>query len=397
MGVKSLLQQIPGPQFLTVKRLQNMRLAIDGHCILHRCCMFAAKSILIHNDISSTVKYVISYLETLLEFASKRSILIFDGGCLPSKDATMQTRQDNKIFHLAEAKKLLNLGKSPGDHLIKAFSINSSQLSRIQVALQQVFPDLVIFQSPCEADAQLAFLINSNLADAVVTIDSDLLLYGPKYAIFKFDQKTGDIDFFENENIYTQKLQGKDFIYLQKLAVLAGCDYVPNLKGAGWVKIWKVIKETNGNLLQCLTLLGDTKGVTLPDNYISLNHVAFDVLKALLTFRYHVIYDPISQVFRSMYEVSQEDQKLLQIMGNKFFGTENDDQDYCFKFVTGGLQEDLDVKEVQKVLKQFAQDSLNIVHKLPKLPSIFDLLQIQNIHDGVISGEGFSFDLTVYQ
>ena len=47
--------------------------------------------------------------------------------------------------------------------------------------------------APYEADAQMAYLALSNLADVVITEDSDLLAYGCPEVLFKLD-KTGECD-----------------------------------------------------------------------------------------------------------------------------------------------------------------------------------------------------------
>ena len=47
--------------------------------------------------------------------------------------------------------------------------------------------------APYEADAQMAYLAKANLADVVITEDSDLLAYGCPEVLFKLD-KTGECD-----------------------------------------------------------------------------------------------------------------------------------------------------------------------------------------------------------
>jgi exonuclease 1 len=47
--------------------------------------------------------------------------------------------------------------------------------------------------APYEADAQMAYLTKANLADVVITEDSDLLAYGCPEVLFKLS-KTGEVD-----------------------------------------------------------------------------------------------------------------------------------------------------------------------------------------------------------
>ena len=47
---------------------------------------------------------------------------------------------------------------------------------------------MTTWQAPYEADAQLAYMLAHGYADAVVTEDSDLLVFGAKEIIFKLDK-----------------------------------------------------------------------------------------------------------------------------------------------------------------------------------------------------------------
>ena len=52
--------------------------------------------------------------------------------------------------------------------------------------------------APFEADAQLAFINRTNLADVVVTLDSDIYLYGVEAVLFNFNFASGEGKFVEN-------------------------------------------------------------------------------------------------------------------------------------------------------------------------------------------------------
>ena len=51
-------------------------------------------------------------------------------------------------------------------------------------------PKLYIFFAPYEADPQLIMLQKLGLADVIVTIDSDLLTYGPKHVLLQYESYT---------------------------------------------------------------------------------------------------------------------------------------------------------------------------------------------------------------
>lgn len=95
--------------------------------------------------------------------------------------------------------------------------------------------------APYEADAQLAYLSLNNFIDAVITEDSDLLVFGCTDVLFKMDNWGSGLrvrlqDVFDKVRIK----QGKKHIRLnnwsqekfQSMCILSGCDYLPK-KGEG--------------------------------------------------------------------------------------------------------------------------------------------------------------------
>ena len=139
--------------------------------------------------------------------------------------------------------------------------------------------------APFEADAQLVALVQENQADAVMTEDSDVVLYSVAAnisfpIIYKFDKYTGECNVLNmNWLINDKNITGDNHTRNTALAillgssndqfasalrlisareqrepgsgrrlfiqacVLSGCDYVPNLKGVGPAKAFKLIKE----------------------------------------------------------------------------------------------------------------------------------------------------------
>lgn len=87
------------------------------------------------------------------------------------------------------------------------------------------------YVAPYEADAQLAYLYKTNRAQVIITIDSDLLVFGAGKCFFKMDYQ-GYGDEIDIQNLkYNQELNFKDFKgqMFMNMAILSGCDYLDNI------------------------------------------------------------------------------------------------------------------------------------------------------------------------
>ena len=96
--------------------------------------------------------------------------------------------------------------------------------------------------APYEADAQLAFLSKTNVVQAIITEDSDLLCFGCKNVIFKMDL-TGRAQEVSTDNLGRVKnLVGFTPDLFRHMCILSGCDYLPSVRGVGLVKACKALK-----------------------------------------------------------------------------------------------------------------------------------------------------------
>ena len=103
--------------------------------------------------------------------------------------------------------------------------------------------------SPYETDSQLSKLWMDAKIDYVITEDSDFIVYGCKKIIYKISEE-GDCDYLDlsrpSDNMDSAYL--KSFLSLSKqsqilVCVMAGCDYVPSIKGVGLKKAMKYVEK----------------------------------------------------------------------------------------------------------------------------------------------------------
>ena len=140
--------------------------------------------------------------------------------------------------------------------------------------------------APYEADAQLAFLSRNGWVDAVVSEDSDLLVFGCTTVLYKLD-KNGQcrmISYADLGSIERPSLVNFDPDMFRVMCILSGCDYVDSLPGVGLRKAHELVRRhrTLDAILEALR--ADTKR-PLPADYEDR------VRLAELTFRHQRVFD----------------------------------------------------------------------------------------------------------
>lgn len=124
-----------------------------------------------------------------------------------------------------------------------------------------------------QADAQLAFLSQNGFVDAIITEDSDSLVFGCPRVLFKLEadgtaQQIKCQDIFETRLEGGLDLRGWTFEMFQILCVIGGnCDYLPSPPGLGLKTVGRSETEyqrrtTYAMRCQVLTLIF-TAGVPL--------------------------------------------------------------------------------------------------------------------------------------
>lgn len=144
--------------------------------------------------------------------------------------------------------------------------------------------------APYEADAQLAYLERSGAVSAVVSEDSDLIVFGCRRVLFKLDQY-GECVVFDRRLMFQKtggvNLAGWNDQQVRQMCILSGCDYLPSVPGVGLKRAYKYTARTKG--LEDAIQLMRTEGLKVPEGYME------EVRRAELTFRYQRVYDPRSR------------------------------------------------------------------------------------------------------
>ena len=111
--------------------------------------------------------------------------------------------------------------------------------------------------APYEADGQIAFLVKNRFADFVIAEDGDFLVHGCEKLLTKMDNNGDGELYIRSELFQVEELGLQDFddTMFRYWCILAGCDYLPNIRNVGIKRAMAAVKrgKTPEAILQCLS------------------------------------------------------------------------------------------------------------------------------------------------
>jgi 5'-3' exonuclease len=235
---------------------------------------------------SKYVKYFMNRVQELLA-AGIVPVLVFDGGKLPAKVDEEESRQKKRTHSLAIASNLMREGNrtAAAEHFAKAVDVTPQLAHTVQAAAALIGVEILV--APYEADAQLAFLSLNGFVDAVISEDSDLLVYGCPEVLFKFDSASGMC-----ERILQRDVAGclgfpanANCDFLKHVALLNGCDYCPGVNNVGIKKAIDLLRELGGDSLVAVNTLR-SQGFWIDNKDVQLMRLG------ILTYKHQVVYNP---------------------------------------------------------------------------------------------------------
>ncbi|KAM8859298.1 exonuclease 1 isoform 1-T2 [Spinachia spinachia] len=291
MGISGLLQFIKdAAEPISVKKYKGQTVAVDTYCWLHKGAFSCAEKLAKGEPTDQYVWYCMKFVEMLLAFGVK-PVLVFDGRNLPSKKEVEKSRRERREANLQKGRKLLRDGKlsEARDCFTRCINITPTMAHNLIKVARARGVDCVV--APYEADAQLAYLTRSGLAQAVITEDSDLLAFGCKKVILKMDKQGNGLEIDQSNmgrcqslgNIFTEE----KFRYM---CILSGCDYLASLHGIGLGKACKLLRlAKDPDILKVIRKMGQylKMNLVIPEEYIE------GFVKANNTFLYQLVFDPV--------------------------------------------------------------------------------------------------------
>ena len=304
-GLLGLLKSIQKP--CSLQSFRGQTVGVDAYGWLHRGAIACAidlalgkhttklefagvlSSIITADILYRFVDFAMHRVRMLLHFGIKPYV-VFDGDLLPSKKATEQERNDRRCASKKAGLELLRLGKTSMAYqeLQKAVDITPEMARMLIDQLDQIGVRYVV--APYEADSQLAYLERRGFVDAVISEDSDLLVFGVRCLLTKLDQY-GECVMIRRDDFTSCRevsLCGWTIAEFRRMAILSGCDYLASIPKLGLRTAHRLVRKYKyiDNIIRGAQL--DYK-LRIPVGYLQ------DFSRAEATFLYQWVYDPEHQ------------------------------------------------------------------------------------------------------
>ena len=216
--------------------------------------------------------------------------LVFDGASLPSKADTNEDRRRRRKDAKAAGMDLYKSGKIPQAYkeFQTAVEITFHMTRRVIEELRSMNVRYVV--APYEADAQLVYLERINIIDAILSEDSDMLVFGAKRLLSKLDQYGACIEISRDDfgSCREISLVGWTDAMFRRMAILSGCDYLKNIPKLGLRNAYRYIR-TYKDLDRMFRMIQFEGQFTVPTDYPQ------QFKNAEMTFLYQRVFCPLKQ------------------------------------------------------------------------------------------------------
>lgn len=292
MGITGLLPFLKSIHHQTnVSTFQNKVVVIDAYCWLHRGSYSCPLELIEGRD--SEMRYVHYCLRkvNMLLAHGVTPILVFDGGPLPSKKGTEEKRRNQKAVFREKGMLLLREGKrrEAYDCFKHCVDIKPEMALNLINACRDKGIQCIV--APYEADSQLAYMVRSGLAYAVISEDSDLLVFGCARVLFKMDDSGNGvlISLSEVGSVKGHNMLGFNEDSFRHMCILSGCDYLDSIPGVGLVTAHKLMRKHGFDPIKVIRAIKMDKPTSVPDRYEE------NFRRADMTFLYQTVFDPRSE------------------------------------------------------------------------------------------------------
>ncbi|XP_038075218.1 exonuclease 1-like [Patiria miniata] len=314
MGIQGLLPFLKDATHrVNVRKYSGYTVAVDTYCWIHRGAFGCAMQLAKGEETDMYVRYCLKFIN-MLRSMDIRPILVFDGSHLPAKKSVEESRRERRELYSKKGKQFLREGKvsEARDCFSKCINVTPRMALEVIKAARSLGVDCIV--APYEADAQLAYLAISGMAQAVITEDSDLVAFGCPRIIYKLDLNGNGLEIVSSR--LNQAMKIGDRFSLDKfryMCIASGCDYLASLPGIGLGKAKKLFQNaTNPDITHVLKRLPIhlKMKVTVPPEYIE------GFLRANNTFLYQLAFDPVKRRLVPVHPYSAElDKESLTYAG----------------------------------------------------------------------------------
>ena len=286
-GLLTLLKSIQKP--CNLKEFKGQTIGVDAYGWLHRGAVACAMDLALGKPTAKFVDFAMHRVRMLLHFGI-RPYIVFDGDRLPSKATTEEGRAERRRKSTEAGLELLRVGKvaMAYQELQKAVDVTPTMARMLIEELKRSRVEYVV--APYEADSQLAYLEAKGFIDAILSEDSDLLVFGAKCLLTKLDQfgecvMVRQMDFSACREV---SFGGWTPVEFRRMAILSGCDYLEGIHRMGLKTAHRLVRKykTIDRIIRGAQLEGRFR---IPPGYLE------DFRQAEMTFLYQYVFCPEAQ------------------------------------------------------------------------------------------------------
>ncbi|TPX34845.1 hypothetical protein SmJEL517_g02617 [Synchytrium microbalum] len=287
-GLLPMLSKIYEPIHLA--DLKGLAVAVDTYVWLHRGAFGCAQDLVLGNPTTKYVGFVMRKVELLRQHGI-HPVMVFDGGPLPIKAGTEEQRRKRRHETREKAIALLKAGKKSEAESCFQTCVDVTPRMAWEVIKELKKANVEYIVAPYEADAQLAFLSRTKHVAAIITEDSDLVVFGCERVVLKLDATGSGIQIRNSRlNEVFPRFWSQEKI--RHMCILSGCDYIDSLPGMGLKTALKKMSkfETAYQFMKNTRNLGPVLSkMTIPKDYEE------SFRRADYTFLYQRVFDPESR------------------------------------------------------------------------------------------------------
>ncbi|KAI8064355.1 PIN domain-like protein [Gongronella butleri] len=297
MGINGLLPLLKSiEQRVHIKEYAGRRVAVDGNVWLHKGAFSCARELALGQETNLYVDYFIRQVKMLLHF-NVQPVIVFDGAPLPLKKGTAKARQGQRQEARHAGYASIRAGKPQQDSdgwFRRATHVTPDMIAKVKKALEAL--NVKYIQAPYEADSQMTYLCQHDKVAAVITEDSDLLVFGCPQVLLKMDQ-FGEATLINQADLFKIKDNTMDFTKwdatrFRHMCILSGCDYLPSLQGVGLHYAYNQLRNQSNieKVMKVLHARGKMRQrLDYPEQFYRAN----------LAFLHQQVYDPdLKQIVR---------------------------------------------------------------------------------------------------
>ncbi|EMR08417.1 hypothetical protein PNEG_03253 [Pneumocystis murina B123] len=268
MGISGLLPLLKSIQVKThIKQYSGKTIGVDAYIWLYKGAFSCAWDLALGELTEKYVDYAMHRVRMLKHYGIKLFI-VFDGGYLPSKEKTENQRGKRRAESKAKGLEFLSQNKKrlAMEQFQKCINVTPEMAYKFIKALRCENVDYVV--APYEADAQLAYLEKQGIIDAILTEDSDLLVFGCKCILLKLDQYGECIEIRREKfpQVKEIDLSGWSDENFRCMAILSGCDYLEGIPGVGLKTAYRLLKK-HKTIDQLLRVIKLEYALKIPHDY----------------------------------------------------------------------------------------------------------------------------------